>query len=147
MMNRRALSFLLVMTPLIGIASLAQADTIAPTAAQTAGLRPAAMAWLAKLDTGDHNGTWGTAAAPFKSALTAQQWQQALKGARSPLGAVVQRQDKATTYARSLPGAPDGQYAVMQFDTEFANKTKAVETVTTVLEADGVWRVAGYFIR
>jgi len=147
MMNRRALSFLLVMTPLICIALPADADTPVPTAAQTAGLKPAARAWLAKLDAGDHSSTWGTAAAPFKTALTAQQWQQALKGARNPLGAVVKRQDKATTYTRSLPGAPDGQYAVMQFDTEFANKTKAVETVTSVLEADGVWRVTGYFIR
>ena len=57
------------------------------------------------------------------------------------------RKDKATNFTRSLPGAPDGQYAVLQFDTSFENKAQAVETLTAVLEADGVWRVTGYFIR
>ena len=47
----------------------------------------------------------------------------------------------------SLPGAPDGEYRVFQFDTSFEHKQTAVETVTAVLETDGSWRIAGYFIR
>ena len=47
----------------------------------------------------------------------------------------------------SLPGAPDGDYVVIQFKTSFANKKSAVETVTPMLEKDGVWRVSGYFIK
>jgi hypothetical protein len=46
-----------------------------------------------------------------------------------------------------LPGAPDGQYVVMQFETSFANKKSAIETVTFMLEKDGQWKSAGYFIK
>jgi hypothetical protein len=47
----------------------------------------------------------------------------------------------------NLPGAPAGQYVVMQFDSSFANKHSAVETVTFMLEEGGQWRAAGYFIK
>jgi hypothetical protein len=47
----------------------------------------------------------------------------------------------------TLPGAPDGKYWTIQFDTSFAAKAEAVETVTFMLEKDGSWRAAGYFIR
>ncbi len=47
----------------------------------------------------------------------------------------------------SLPGAPDGNYVVIQFKTTFEHKAQAVETVTPMLENDGVWRVTGYFIK
>jgi hypothetical protein len=46
-----------------------------------------------------------------------------------------------------LPGAPDGQYVVIQFETSFENKHNAVETVTPMLEPNGQWRVSGYYIR
>ena len=47
----------------------------------------------------------------------------------------------------SLPGAPDGEYVVLQFDTSFANKKEAVETVTPMLDKDGKWKVSGYYIK
>jgi len=46
-----------------------------------------------------------------------------------------------------MPGAPDGQYVLMQFETSFTNKKSAVETITFMLEKDGQWRAAGYFIK
>ena len=46
-----------------------------------------------------------------------------------------------------MPGAPDGQYMVMQFDTSFANKKSTVETVTFDLEKDEQWKSSGYFIK
>jgi hypothetical protein len=39
----------------------------------------------------------------------------------------------------------DGQYAVVKFDSAFAHKVAAVETVTLVSEK-GAWSVIGYFI-
>jgi hypothetical protein len=60
---------------------------------------------------------------------------------------VVSRKVRSREYAEKLPGAPDGKYVVIQFDTAFANKASAVETVTPMLDADGVWRVSGYFVR
>ncbi len=51
------------------------------------------------------------------------------------------------TFTRTVPGAPDGEYVVIQFDTQFENKAAAVETVTPMREKDGSWRVSGYFIK
>jgi hypothetical protein len=50
-------------------------------------------------------------------------------------------------YAEKLPGAPEGKYVVIQYETVFENRASAVETVTPMLDPDGVWRVSGYFIR
>lgn len=67
--------------------------------------------------------------------------------ARKPLGAVLSRTFKLAKYSTSLPGAPDGQYVVIQYDTSFENKKSAVETITPMLDRDGQWRVSGYFIK
>jgi hypothetical protein len=50
-------------------------------------------------------------------------------------------------FARSLPGAPDGEYVVIQFTTSFDGKAVATETVTPMKDPDGHWRVSGYYIR
>jgi len=47
----------------------------------------------------------------------------------------------------SVPGGPDGQYVIIEFAASFENKKTAIETVTPMLEKDGVWRVAGYYIK
>ena len=48
--------------------------------------------------------------------------------------------------AHELPGAPDGTYVVLVYDTRFEHKERARETVTVALEG-GRFRGAGYFIR
>jgi hypothetical protein len=69
-----------------------------------------------------------------------------MAGVRKPLGAVVSRQVKSKTYTTSLPGAPDGEYVVIKYDTSFENKRASVETVTPMRDSDGTWRVSGYYI-
>ena len=60
---------------------------------------------------------------------------------------MISRKLKGAQYETSLPGAPDGEYVVIQYDTSFENKQSAVETITPTLDKDGQWRVSGYFIR
>jgi len=74
-------------------------------------------------------------------------WDDSLRKAREPLGALAQRAILSTTFATSFPGAPDGNYAIVLFRTSFEKKADAAETVTLEREADGVWRVVGYLIR
>lgn len=106
-----------------------------------------AKAWLALVDSGDYDDSWKQAAEYFKKAVTVEQWRQAMQAVRVPLGEVVSRQLKGATYTNTVPGAPDGSYVVIQFDTTFANKRNAVETVTPMKQDDGSWRVSGYFIK
>lgn len=106
-----------------------------------------AGAWLELVDTGEYGASWQEAAGYFKSAVPKDGWEQAIAGVRSPLGAVVSRKVKSKTYATALPGAPDGEYVVIQYDTDFENKRSAVETVTPMRESDGTWRISGYYVK
>jgi hypothetical protein len=107
----------------------------------------AAAEWLELVDQGEFEKSWEEGATLFKSVVTVEQWRQALNTARNPLGELKSRKLKSAEYATSLPGAPDGEYVVIQFDTSFTNKKAAVETVTPMKDDDGVWRVSGYFIK
>jgi hypothetical protein len=109
--------------------------------------RTAAQAWLSLADAGDGAGTWQSAAAIFQGAVTKDSWQRALSGVRGPLGAVKGRTFKSATFTKSLPGAPDGEYVVIQYATQFANKADSTETVTPMKEKDGSWKVSGYYIK
>lgn len=106
-----------------------------------------ASSWLAVVDAGSYDQSWTQAATYFQSAVNREQWHQAMKSVRQPLGDTVSRAVMRATYTTELPGAPDGEYVVIQFDTSFENKRNAVETVTPMRDADGTWRVAGYFIK
>ncbi|HWJ36723.1 MAG TPA: DUF4019 domain-containing protein [Steroidobacteraceae bacterium] len=123
----------------------------APTRAQEEGkilkAEAAAVAWLALTDAGDYGGSWNKASGFFQSSISQSNWASALLNARSPLGSLTSRKVKSALYTRSLPGAPDGEYVVIQFDTNFEQRKGANELVTPVLEKDGSWKVSGYFIR
>ena len=70
-----------------------------------------------------------------------------IKPFREPLGKLIERKLKSTQYTTTAPGAPDGQYVIIQFNTSFENKKNAVETVTPMKDKDGKWRVSGYYIK
>ncbi len=107
----------------------------------------AAEKWLALIDGGKYTESWNQAAAYFKNAVKQEQWEQSLHAVRKPLGRLLSRTVKNKAFMTSLPGAPDGEYVVIQFDASFENKKSAIETVTPMLESDGNWRVSGYYIK
>ena len=107
----------------------------------------AAGEWLALVDQGKYAESWDGAAQFFKGAVTAQQWKASVSGVRKPFGKLVSRSIRSKNYTTSLPGAPDGEYVVIQYDTSFENKKTAVETVTPMRDKDGKWRVSGYYIK
>lgn len=107
----------------------------------------AAEQWLQLVDAGRFDESWQSAAGFFRDAVSRAQWKSSLKTVRKPLGSLVSRKLKQARYTKTLPGAPDGEYVVLQFDTSFSNKSSAVETITPMLQEDGQWRVSGYFIK
>ena len=64
-----------------------------------------------------------------------------------PLGAVLDRATVKTSFQTNFPGVPEGEYALVSYRTRFANTLQGHETVTLEREADGNWRVLGYFVR
>jgi hypothetical protein len=106
-----------------------------------------AESWLALTDSGKYAQSWDEAAQFFKAAVTKDKWQDALHQVRDPLGKLVSRKLASASYTKSLPGAPDGEYVVIKYDTSFENKQTATETIVPMLDKDGKWRVSGYFIK
>ncbi len=109
--------------------------------------RRAAEAWLQLADSGQYGLSWDEASTLFKGAITRDQWINAVTGVRQPLGPLKDRKFQSATRTRTLPGAPDGDYVVLQYETTFTNKQRAVETVTPMKEPDGQWRVSGYYVK
>jgi ketosteroid isomerase-like protein len=134
---RRLLLAALCLTCVVGVA-LAQDPNV--IAAQTAGRQ-----WLAFVDRGDAQTSWGAAGKKFQSANSVAVWADGLKKARARFGTVTRRTAGPTRFQTTLPGSPDGEYVQLLFSTSFANKANGRETLTMEREADGKWRVIGYF--
>jgi len=132
------LALVLVLLPIATMAQTVDQETEAVTAAE---------GWLALVDAGKYGESWKAASGYFKIAVPQGQWEQSLKAVRNPLGKLVSRKLLSKTYMTSLPGAPDGEYLVIQFETSFQNKKSAIETITPMKEKDGKWRVSGYYIK
>ena len=111
------------------------------------GATAAAETWLGHVDAGDYAGSWREASAYVQGAITEQAWVASLTRVRTPMGPLLSRQLKQVQHTTSMPGAPDGDYVVMQFDTRFEHKQAAVETVTFMQEKKGEWKAAGYYIK
>lgn len=82
-----------------------------------------------------------------QGAVAEQQLVASLEGIRKPMGKLVSRTAKTVKETTTVPGAPDGRYFIMEFESTFESKQSATETVTFRLEKDGQWKAAGYFIR
>ncbi|MFC1739344.1 DUF4019 domain-containing protein [Planctomycetota bacterium] len=106
-----------------------------------------AETWLAIIDEGKYGESWEEAAQLFKNAITKEKWEKTIKGTRPSFGNLISREVISATYKTSVPGAPDGEYVIIQFKTKFENKANAIETITPMKNEDGVWRVSGYYIK
>ena len=106
-----------------------------------------AQSWLELIDAGEYSRSWEASSAFFRTVVAEANWIAALQATRQPLGVRIHREQTASQKATSLPGAPDSEYRILLFTTEFAEKKAAHETLTLMREPDGQWRVAGYFIK
>ncbi len=107
----------------------------------------AAEHWLDLVDGGAYDQSWKEAASLFRGVVKEADWVASLNAIRKPLGKAISRNLKGAQFTTELPGVPDGEYVVIQFETSFENKASAVETITPMKDDDGTWRVSGYFIR
>ena len=107
----------------------------------------AATTWLAVVDAGNYPLSWHQAAGLLQASVPQPKWESSLQMGRQQLGGVKLRTLKTATYSRTLVGAPDGEYVLIQYETQFEFKAQAIETLTTMKDKDNIWKVAGYFIK
>jgi Protein of unknown function (DUF4019) len=103
--------------------------------------------WLSLVDSGRYDKSWEIAAEFFKKAVPKEQWKRSIAALRQPLGRPLSRKIKSKRRTQILPGATDGQYFIIQFETSFENRKSAVETIIPMLETDNRWRVSRYYIK
>lgn len=145
-MKRVAIGALLIVAISAGVLAQKQGKNWDDKSTQAA--QHSALDWLALVDKGDYGASYDQAASLFKAAITKDDWMQKIQAVREPFGKVISRKLKTERFTTQLPGAPDGQYVIIQYDTSFENKQSAVETIVPMLDKkDGQWRTPGYFIK
>jgi hypothetical protein len=138
--RRAALALVLCAAWLMALPGLAQD----PRASEA---QTAALAWLALTDANDAQASYSAAGSIFRGAITIERWTEGLTKLRVPLGAMQARTLHETSFARAIPGLPDGDYALLRFRTIYAGKPDAEESVTLARDGAGPWQVVGYVIR
>ena len=107
----------------------------------------AAENYLIMIDTGQYGQSWDISSSFFKSQVPKETWVRQISTVRPQFGNIVKRTIKSAQYMTRLPGAPDGEYVVIQYDSSYEKKKNGLETVTPMLDKDGTWRVSGYYIK
>ena len=144
MLARTVVSILLVAAICSGNPNWARAEDRNASVQQAI---KAADAWMKLVDDGKYRESWAQAASVFKEKITAEGWEKMARAARAPLGELLSRKFKLAAYATTLPGAPPGQYVVIEYDASYANNKSVIDKVTPMLDDDGQWRVSGYWIQ
>jgi hypothetical protein len=119
---------------------LAQAAPAKPS--QVTAVTPApddrAREWLVLMDDKNYAQSWNQAGKAFQNRAKADAWAKSADAVRTPLGAVASRGLKSIDLSRN-------DLAVVRYDTVFAHKAAAVETVTLSFE-NGSWSVSDYAV-
>ncbi|HYM13653.1 MAG TPA: DUF4019 domain-containing protein [Bryobacterales bacterium] len=106
--------------------------------------RSSAEAWVRLVDAGRYADSWTQSSSLFRSRVPQQKWEAMAKKVRDRMGPLRSRKLRRVILATSLPKAPPGEYAVVEFDSSFEKQPAAIERITMMLE-DGEWRAAGYY--
>ena len=103
--------------------------------------------WLQLLDAGKAGAAWDVSSNQLQSEVKRDKFIAEMRRVRKPLGKLSSRTAVKFARAHDLPGAPSGDYAVIEYDAQYANgKHLSEQLIWAIAEGDS-WRVAGYFYR
>lgn len=109
-------------------------------------VKDAVLSWLVHVDSGDYLSAWQSSDPMVKGQVSSEQWQQAVKPVRETFGDVLGRTISTLKLTPDMQGLPDGEYAMVVFETRFKHKSESFETIP-MSKSSGQWRPIGYFIR
>ena len=104
----------------------------------------AAEAFLILIDQGNYEESWAVTSALLRAKVEQDDWAKHLGNTRRPLGTLNHREVGSIEFHDSLEEMPDGEYAILIFDSSFANNDSASEVVGLVLDDESTWRGSGY---
>jgi hypothetical protein len=118
--------------------AVAQSASRSTVSAATPTPDDRAKQWLVLVDDKNYAQSWSEAAKAFQNRQKTDAWAARAAVERAPLGAVASRDLKSVDLSR-------GNTAIVRYDTVFAHKAAAVETVTLTFEKGG-WAVTDYSV-
>ena len=132
--------FLVAFLLLFGTATptLSQAARRITVTATTPAPDDRARQWLVLVDDKNYTQSWSEAGKAFQNRQKVEAWAANADARRAPLGAVASRSLKSIDLDRN-------NIAVIRYDTVFARKAAAVETLTLTFE-NGGWTVTDYAV-
>ena len=101
-----------------------------------------ARRFLEHLDRQEVETAWLLMTPHFRDLHDALTWQEEQQTLRRVYGPLISRSSKAFSCQETFYHAPDGNYAIVQFDSTFQNKRKAIETVILDLREPGLREIA-----
>lgn len=124
--------------------TIAAAAPLLPAQSEGAA-RKAAEKWLALIDQGNYKDAYKQGSRHGQDHATFEEWEPQVRAMRDGVGEMQQRNFTSAKATKSMAGAPDGDYMVLEFASAFAKKAKASESVMMSREG-GTWKGCGYFI-
>ena len=103
-----------------------------------------AESFLPLLDAQKYSASWEFLSPLAKETLSKRNWIYGLAKLRQPLGKLKSRKLLETKYINPLPGYPDQEGALVRFESHFNNGKTVIESVGTIRDKDGIWRVGAY---
>jgi len=125
----------------------AKDEGVQPTLRDDRDVIDASTKWLALLDSGKMGEAWDVASPYLKKQVTRKRWVDGLRDMRKPFGKLQSRSPEKFARAHEMPDAPQGDYAIVEFQSTFAQGKRATEQIVWIFGSDEVWRVSGYYIR
>jgi Protein of unknown function (DUF4019) len=120
-----------------------QAD---PHAAEELAAQRQAMGFLGYLDDGRFADSYAYTGMLLRAQADRELFTSQIQKARAGTGALQARELIDASYSTSVEGAPEGQYVILHYHSNFAGRPDTVETITLAM-AKGYWRVDGYYIK
>lgn len=127
----------MIVSTLLAASLLFSAGALAQDPKDAAAARGAAESWLKLVDGGDTGAAWRASSANVREDNNQFFWNSIINLSRATLGDLKSRKLKASH------DKGNGQLA-FEYESKFQQDAKVVETVTTVHDKDGAWRVSGY---
>jgi hypothetical protein len=128
-------------------APMQQAESAAdPHTAEEQAAERQALGFLGYLDHGRFADSYAYTGMLIRAQLDRDAFAKQIEKTRAGVGALLSRELIDASYTTTVPGAPEGQYVVLDYGASFANRQQAEETVTLAF-AKGYWRVSGYYIK
>jgi hypothetical protein len=129
---------------LLAASLLAGSSAFAQGAKEVADARAASEHWMQLMDSEEYSAAWNSSSEGIRKEMPNMAWNLLASATHLPLGTLKSRRFKMAGVKQVAPGK--GETITFEYEADYEKNHHVREAITTVHEADGVWRVSGYTI-